>query len=180
MKIGGLETSVFPLQMILDRGLRELNNEYAAAQADPAKRMPTKVMAITLEFECPVPSKKNQLRPSGATSSARRRGFTYDKDVKKAMGDLLLFARAQWATRPPLKHPVIHFRLMARDSQDRDGMVTTLFDVLKKAGVILDDRIKDCNGLVLIHHATATNDSDMMRCRVDVEYPYIVERTDTR
>lgn len=128
---------------------------------------PSQVEAITIEFTTPVPSKKNSLKPTG------RRGMSYIASVKKQMLDLQLFATSQWAGRPPVEHPVLHFRLAARlNKQDRDGMVTTLMDVLKKSGVIVDDSIQHCNGLMLIYPASVENESESFVSRVTVEYPY--------
>jgi len=100
---------------------------------------------LTLIFEgLAIPSKKNTLAP--ASPRPGRKGLTYSAATKKAMVDLELAARVQWAQREPVIHPAIDWRITAPDPQDRDGMVTTLLDVFKKARIIVDDSIKFNNG----------------------------------
>ena len=105
--------------------------------------------AVELEFDSWIPSKKNRLTPRTGGGS----GLMYAEGVKKALQDLEMQARVQWGLRPRLRHPEIHFRIEAQENQDRDGIVTTLLDVLKRAGVIEDDSIARCNGLYVIFPA---------------------------
>jgi hypothetical protein len=120
-------------------------------------------VSVELDFESWIPSKKNQLmRRRGAGS-----GMMYTDDVKKALQDLQLQAKVQWGLRPRIRHPQLEFRIDAQSSQDRDGIVTTLLDVLKRAGVIEDDSIARCNGLMMIFPA-GTADPGRTKAKVTV------------
>jgi hypothetical protein len=91
-----------------------------------------------------IPSKKNSLRPGNKPGGP---GFRYADGVKAAMVDLQAQVTIQWGRLPAVIHPDYEIRLqVANEAHDRDGMETTILDVLKKAGVIVDDSVKYFNG----------------------------------
>ena len=50
-----------------------------------------------------------------------------------------------------LEHPDITFQFHSRSSRrDKDGLMTTVLDVLKRCGVIVDDNISHCDGTLTI------------------------------
>jgi hypothetical protein len=104
---------------------------------------------VVLEFRSAVPTKKNKLRPSG-----RGQRLHYDKELRAQLDDLALQAKVQWGSRPPAVHPEIHMIVVTPDaSQDRDGVWTTIQDVLVKARVLPDDSIREFNGKIAIEPA---------------------------
>ncbi len=95
----------------------------------------------------PVPSKKNAwgIRAGG------RIGIT-DRSVQASIDALILQARIQWGPRNPLEHPTLDFCFhVTSGSQDRDNQMTTLMDVLTKAGVLMDDNTARCNSRIVLH-----------------------------
>ena len=98
--------------------------------------MPTAVLTIK-GF---IPSKKNQYKAG--------RGRIYiPEDVKVRLLDIESQLRRQWHPRARVRHPNVLYRLVTHtDRQDKDNMVTTVLDCMKKAGVIVDDSIKEHNG----------------------------------
>lgn len=103
---------------------------------------------FTFRLIGPVPSKKNGLRPTqGAERARRKSGLVYKDGIGQAITDLS--KQMQW-NHPQLLHPDVIFLLNpAIEDQDKDGMVTTLIDLLKKARVIRDDSIRWFNGTQL-------------------------------
>lgn len=92
-----------------------------------------------------LPCKKNRIRTGKGS-----RGH-YAPGVKETLIDLQTQAAIQWRDRngklPPLEHPyVIEQMYIFNPAKDRDGIWTTILDVLKKAGVIIDDSIRHYNG----------------------------------
>jgi len=112
-------------------------------------RIPWTRETVVLKLRGDTPSKKNRLRPRKGPG----KGKMYDPAVKAVMDGLHWQVKAQWGDRPPVRHPALQFWIYAVERKDRDGIVTTLLDVLKTAGVLVDDSIKECNGLLLIHPA---------------------------
>jgi hypothetical protein len=95
-----------------------------------------------------IPTKKNRLAPGRPGQKMH-----YRNDVKAEMKALLDQVFILWKRRP-LDHPAVDWKLyIPNGGQDRDGMVTTLLDVLKKGGVIVDDSIRHFNGLETKHPA---------------------------
>lgn len=91
-----------------------------------------------------LPCKKNRIR-------AGRGGGHYPKEVKETLRNLELQARAQWRTgggpTAPARNLSFDYRIYVQNpAKDRDGIWTTILDVLKRAGVILDDAIRNHNG----------------------------------
>jgi hypothetical protein len=92
-----------------------------------------------------LPSKKNTRSASGH----------YPKNVSETLRDLELQARVGWRDSrgplPPVVDPDITFQLFIKNpSKDRDGIITTLLDVLVKARVLPDDSIRKYNGREVI------------------------------
>lgn len=122
------------------------------------------VQSVTISFDSWIPSKKNHLRPRKGPG----KGKMYDPEVKQAMTDLRWQAKAQWAHRLPVRHPILHFWIAAPDKQDRDGIVTTLLDVLKAEEILVDDSIRWNNGLCVIYPAAPSDQKASAVCRIDV------------
>lgn len=80
-----------------------------------------------------LPTKKNRWKPS-------RHGGIYDPSKAETAG-VLLQIQSQWRRRPPVERARVHatFWLAAKRRGDGDGMMTTLLDLLKQAGVLVDD-----------------------------------------
>jgi hypothetical protein len=116
-----------------------------------------KAHIATFEMRYPVPTKKNCLRPGRKDAEGKGGGLRYKRGIREACLALTHLAILQWGERAPLIHPNAQWWFIAEnDRQDRDGMYTTMIDVLKKAGVIKDDSIKYFNGLQIIHPAVVT------------------------
>ena len=100
---------------------------------------------IQLVITGPFPSKKNQLMPR----RGRGRGLMYDPKVKTAIERMELEVRAQWGSRDPVRNPAMFFQFfVASVLKDRDGLLTTVLDVLVKARVLENDNIGLFNGWV--------------------------------
>lgn len=96
-----------------------------------------------LTFHGPFPSKKNRLRPRKGPG----RGKMYDPEVKALILSMEMEARSQWGSHPYLDSPGVEIWMyVANFSKDRDGIWTTILDVLKKGRVIFDDSIRFYNG----------------------------------
>lgn len=67
-------------------------------------------------------------------------------------------AEAQWKHEPVI-HPnvMVCFNVSSR-RQDRDNMLTTILDCLRKAGVIKDDNIAQFNGTITVHPAVVSEE----------------------
>jgi hypothetical protein len=99
------------------------------------------------------PAKKNKLRtPSGRAAG---HNLVYRKGVAAMTQNLVLQARAAWGPRPYLESPDIEvFYFTVSAAKDRDGIWTTLLDVLKQARILFDDSIRWSNGTETHHPAT--------------------------
>lgn len=85
----------------------------------------------------PIPSKKNLYR-RGA-----RGGMYIPKGVKALLDSLQIQAQAQWGGRAPLTKPDIRVELSLTSLRsDPDNKLTALLDVLRNAGVIVNDNAK--------------------------------------
>jgi Holliday junction resolvase RusA-like endonuclease len=100
---------------------------------------------LTLRGHCP--SKKNLWR------RGRGQKAYLDRSAQAEIDSLVLQARSAWK-RAPLSHPSVDVHIYTRSRrQDRDNIVTTLLDVLVKAGVLAGDNIAKFNGPVTVHPA---------------------------
>jgi Holliday junction resolvase RusA-like endonuclease len=98
---------------------------------------------VTLTLRGHVPSKKNNWRPRAGG------GIRTDKDTKEFIQALTDEAWIEWRKlhapeEPPmLEHPSMMVCFYVRDRRsDRDNKLSTLLDVLQKAGVIRNDNVK--------------------------------------
>ena len=112
-------------------------------------------MTATLVLKGHCPSKKNLWKRG-------RGGRTYIDDETAALIDALTYqAEAQWCWRGAVKHPDMRVRFyVATKRQDRDNMLTTILDCLKKAGVIEDDNIARFNGVLTVLPALLVKDEE--------------------
>lgn len=107
--------------------------------------------SMTLVFKSPLPCKKNNLRVTS-------RGGRYTAPTQYAIKGLESEAFIQWhqfrMKHETVDEPIIFVPSNARMtlrlylsnlSQDKDGIRTTLQDVLKKSGIIRDDCVKHFN-----------------------------------
>lgn len=112
-----------------------------------------------------IPTKKNAkaIAPDAETGKLK---LWYSSEDRQRINDLVQFAALEWRDArtgrlPALTHPAICFefhvqgtasseRIRTRYRKDRDNMTTTVLDALVKAGVLIDDDIAHCNGLVQI------------------------------
>lgn len=123
---------------------QKISERLAAWNADN-DRLPIRLH--TLKLVGPVPSKKNNLAPRGPKG---RLGVS--RHIQSQLDALVMQAMMQWGRKAPLEHPSMDFRIHCLSGQqDRDNIVTSLLDCLKKAGVILDDSTARCNGRLVIH-----------------------------
>lgn len=78
----------------------------------------------------------------------------YDEQTAGELLALETYARIRWGPRPPLTHPDISVTFYCVNAaQDRDGMLTTVLDVLVKARVLTDDNMRHCNGAIVLRPA---------------------------
>ncbi len=112
--------------------LRELQ-EVARAQEAAAR-------TITILLRGDLPAKKNRIK------AVRGRVGHYDSKTAATIQNLILQARTQWGAREsvPQRTDLKIILWLANWRKDRDGIITTLLDVLVQARVIADD---SCNGL---------------------------------
>lgn len=83
-----------------------------------------------------VPTKKN------GKHSWRGR-VVIDPDKKKVLGDFELLARSRWRGRPALTQAEVKMLFyVSHERADLDGGQTSLLDILKQAGVIVNDSMK--------------------------------------
>jgi Holliday junction resolvase RusA-like endonuclease len=104
----------------------------------------TTTETVTLTLLGPVPSKKNRWKHGMV--------HTYlPAEVTAQILGLTLQAKSQWRHREPAIHPdiSIQFYVLSR-RQDRDNMATAIYDILRDAGVVVDDNIAKCNGKLTI------------------------------
>lgn len=111
-----------------------------------------KMNEFRLKLYANFPAKKNRLRsPPGGS---RGHNLVYKKGVRELIDNLVLQARAAWGSRPYLESPDIEvFFFTVNASKDRDGIWTTILDVLKQARVLFDDSIRWANGTEVHHPA---------------------------
>lgn len=92
-----------------------------------------------------VPAKKNLWKRG-------RGGRVYlNREAQDQIDYLTLQAQQKWSGKQPLIHPDFSIQFYVRDQRgDRDNKQSTLMDVLQKAGVLLNDNIKQCNGKITL------------------------------
>lgn len=147
MKLGLVPSTTVPAGLTLDGNFRE---------------------RIVITLYGAAPSKKNALRPTFG-----RRGYVYDAQTKAALESLVDQARIQWGTRRrAVTSPRIQFKAFTLNrKQDRDGMLTTALDVMKKAGILHDDCIEFCNGEIVIEPATIVLHDRERRLEISIDFP---------
>lgn len=112
---------------------------------------------IILELKGHVPSKKNNYRslPGGG-------GVFVNKSVQVAIDALTTQATYTWRLklgRDPLEHPKLTVQFfVANQRSDRDNKLSCLLDVLQKAGVLVNDSIRRCNGVLTLLPAIVDKD----------------------
>jgi len=117
----------------------------------------------------PVPAKKNKLRPRSRGSKGR--AHMYDEKTAGAIEALATQARIQWGPRRAIAHPELYFRFeVANSAADKDGMLTTVLDCLKTAGVLHDDSIRWCNG-VHVNYPAEIVLPDRVGCQILLVFP---------
>lgn len=118
-------------------------------------------MTITLHGHCP--AKKNNWKPRAGG------GIRTDKDTANFIQDLIDQAWIEWrnlhaGTGPMLEHPEMSVQFFVRfRGCDRDNKLSTILDVLQKAGVIRNDNIAHFNGeLRLLPAVVATEEKTVI------------------
>lgn len=78
----------------------------------------------------------------------------YDAATNKALADLQIQAQSNWNRRGyprNLVHPDVTVRMYVFNlSKDRDGIWTTILDILRHAGILFEDNIRHFNGTVIM------------------------------
>lgn len=92
-----------------------------------------------------VPAKKNLWKRG-------RGGRVYlNREAQDQIDYLTLQAQQKWSGKQPLTHPNFTVQFYARDQRgDRDNKFSTVLDLLQKAGVLVNDNIKQCNGTMTL------------------------------
>jgi hypothetical protein len=104
-----------------------------------------------------IPSKKSLYRRAIVNGKP---SLVIDPTAKQQMNSLQLQAQGLWKY-DPVKHPAVKVRFTTSNpAQDRDGMFTTLADLLQSAGVIVNDNIRHFNGTVTLEPAVICNVGD--------------------
>ena len=110
----------------------------------------------TLILNGPVPGKKNgwHPRPGG--------GVRLDKSMQSQIDSLITQATYTWRlklNRGPLEHPDMRVTFHVRNQRsDRDNKLSTILDVLQKAGVLRNDSIRRFNGVLTLLPAIVDKD----------------------
>jgi hypothetical protein len=111
-----------------------------------------------------VPSKKNAYRRQNNGGMYRRKDVVQDIDSLSAQ-------IPAWTKNLRLEHAHISVRLTVGDGRaDRDNKVTTLLDILVRAGVLRNDSIARCNGRIFVHEAVISpeeGESTLIRIKVN-------------
>lgn len=119
---------------------------------------------VRLRIFANLPCKKN-----GRIGTGRR--SRYSPELRATLDNIALQARAQWGPRKPVKSPDIEVSLyVANFGKDADGILTSCWDCLKRAGVIVDDSLRWLNGTLLIHPAVQVSERDE-RIEIVLEFP---------
>jgi hypothetical protein len=111
-----------------------------------------------------LPAKKNRIK------AVRGRGGHYDKETAATIENLILQARAAWGSHAPVRDPALRIKMwIANNRKDRDGILTTLLDVLVQARVLHDDAVLLCNGIITLLPATLCKKQDE-RAEIDITW----------
>ena len=119
----------------------------AGAFHDALKELAPKVFRLTLKGH--IPAKKNLMNP-GVNRRTGKLMFFADEEVKAQIEALVLQAKQQWQRIPAIDPDVDVELFVTHQGADRDNKLTTILDVLRDAGVIANDNIKQFNGTVVI------------------------------
>lgn len=110
-------------------------------------------MIHVIELEGKPVAKKNDKIPF--KNKAGKMRFRYGSQDQL---DRLAIQIPGWARDLKLEHPAIEFEFtVAHRKFDRDNAVTTLLDLLVKMGVLAQDSVAHCNGLMTIHPAVISD-----------------------
>lgn len=116
---------------------------YAPRVIRPAKPQPIEgpvSETIVLWGHCP--SKKNGWGRNKGSS-----GMHIDPQMKAEIQSLTTQALFMWKHAGPVEHPELTFRFFVHSARrDRDGMLTTVLDLMQAAGILVNDNMKWNNG----------------------------------
>jgi Holliday junction resolvase RusA-like endonuclease len=111
-----------------------------------------------------IPSKKNRYLPMKGklvkTRELRQLLESLEEQIPESVRGL------------KLRHPQMELSLAVpkgRTRMDRDGILTTILDVLKNTGVIQDDSIAAFNGEIVLHPVAASEELDTMCAEVQLD-----------
>lgn len=111
---------------------------------------------IRIELFGQIPNKKDYLVATINKKTWRQSRF-YRKDVRDMIDRLTLQVPAEYRDLK-LRHPDIFLECtVPKATGDKDGWLTTVLDVLKTTGVIVDDNIEHCNGRIEIAPAKVSD-----------------------
>lgn len=109
-------------------------------------------LPFTLELQGPIPAKKQNWRPGKGGQVVFYGGKRADgtrQDVRAEYIALVTQARLLWGSRRACIHPALRVQLCVTwRGADRDNKLSTVLDVLVEAGVLKNDNIANCNGLL--------------------------------
>jgi hypothetical protein len=95
-------------------------------------------------------SGKVRVKKNAYTPRKDGKGFYKGSKLKGEL-DALAIQIPSWARDKQLRHPNITFQFhLPSGNSDRDGMVTTLLDVMVSFGIIHNDSVASCNGTITI------------------------------
>lgn len=112
-------------------------------------------VGVMLEFTGRIPTKKNGFRAAGGAD--RKNNVVYKDGIREEMAAIQKAIALQWSGGAVL-HPVLIWDLDIHEAADRDGAHTTVLDCMVKAGVLVDDNVRNCNGLEIIRPASPPAD----------------------
>jgi Holliday junction resolvase RusA-like endonuclease len=115
--------------------------------------MNTTPTVYTIEFDnVEIKSKKN-LQVEGISKKTGKKYRYYKKEAQASMDSLCLQIPGHMRDLK-LEHPDIEIRMTVPNRRiDRDSVLVTILDVLKKMRVIREDNVAHCNGRVTIYPA---------------------------
>ena len=132
----GLRVSIWPPTVLYVDGRCLLRALDGSAGVD---------MTARLILSGHVPAKKNAWRRRA------NGGIGVDRETHAHIDALILQARVQWGRKAPLVNPDMDVKFIVRDRRgDRDNKLTTVIDVLVKAGVLKNDNMKQFNGTLVL------------------------------
>lgn len=107
---------------------------------------------MTLHYSGKVPSIKNRKQ----IVRNRKTGVSFiksDKASEAQLNAMIAAFQTQWPDEP-VEHPdmTVRFYVTAQRA-DRDNMLNAVMDALVRAGVLVNDNIKRCNGRLVVESA---------------------------